>query len=171
LPTLVVFRCKTPGRRSATGRIGRGANPPPQLGQTLNGTFPTHSAPCTHKNKFGRRPRCGRTRHDPRQGDRAAAARSSPQTGRERSRTNRGGSRLYRLWRPGTHASRLYSGFRSATPGIASYRQNRTPPMERDSTKKLWIFLPWSRLGSEITMAGSSPAMLVGKACLWPNTR
>ena len=28
------------------------------------------------------------------------------------------GGRLYRLWRPGTDASRLYSGFRSATQAL-----------------------------------------------------
>ena len=44
---------QTPGRRSTTDRIGRGANPPPQFGQTLNSTFSTHSTPCTRKNKFG----------------------------------------------------------------------------------------------------------------------
>src|SRR5262249_37593185 len=38
----------TPERRSLTGRIGRGANPPPQLGQTLNSTSSTHSAQNVH---------------------------------------------------------------------------------------------------------------------------
>jgi len=41
------FPMQTPGRRSTTGRIGRGANPP-QFGQTLNSTSSTHSAQNVH---------------------------------------------------------------------------------------------------------------------------
>jgi hypothetical protein len=37
-----------PGRHSVAGRIGRGAKPPPQLGQTLNSTLSTQSAQKVH---------------------------------------------------------------------------------------------------------------------------
>jgi len=42
------FARETPGHRSLTGRIGRGANPPPLLGQTLSSIFSTHSAQKVH---------------------------------------------------------------------------------------------------------------------------
>src|SRR5262249_39415765 len=38
----------TPARHSFFGRIGRGAKPPPQFGQTLCSTFSTHSAQNVH---------------------------------------------------------------------------------------------------------------------------
>jgi len=42
------FARGTLGYRSLTGRIGRGANPPPQFGQTLSSIFSTHSAQKVH---------------------------------------------------------------------------------------------------------------------------
>ena len=43
-------RCASdsPGRHSPAGRIGRGANPPPQFGQTLNSFVSTQSAQKVH---------------------------------------------------------------------------------------------------------------------------
>ena len=38
----------TPGRRSVVGRIGRGTNPPPQFGQTLNNTVSTQLTQNVH---------------------------------------------------------------------------------------------------------------------------
>ena len=38
----------TPGRHSVIGRIGRGTNPPPQFGQTLNSTVSTQRAQNVH---------------------------------------------------------------------------------------------------------------------------
>ena len=42
------FVTHTPGRRSVAGRIGRGAKPPPQFGQTLCSLFSTQSAQNVH---------------------------------------------------------------------------------------------------------------------------
>ena len=42
---------KAPGRCSCAGRTGRGENPPPQLGQTLNSTVSTHSTQNVHSNE------------------------------------------------------------------------------------------------------------------------
>src|ERR1700728_1332651 len=42
------FSAHTPGRHSLTGRIGRGANPPPQFGQTLASLLSTQSAQNVH---------------------------------------------------------------------------------------------------------------------------
>jgi hypothetical protein len=39
---------ESPGRHSVAGRIGRGSNPPPQFGQTLNSTLSTQSAQKVH---------------------------------------------------------------------------------------------------------------------------
>ena len=42
------FATDTPGRRSVAGRIGRGAKPPPQFGQTLSSLLSTQSAQNVH---------------------------------------------------------------------------------------------------------------------------
>ena len=42
------FVTHTPGRRSVAGRIGRGAKPPPQFGQTLCSLLSTQSAQNVH---------------------------------------------------------------------------------------------------------------------------
>jgi hypothetical protein len=42
------FATDTPGRHSFAGRIGRGAKPPPQFGQTLNNFRSTQSAQKVH---------------------------------------------------------------------------------------------------------------------------
>ena len=42
------FVTHTPGRHSFAGRIGRGAKPPPQLGQTLRKCSSTQSAQNVH---------------------------------------------------------------------------------------------------------------------------
>jgi hypothetical protein len=39
---------ESPGRQARDGRIGRGANPPPQFGQTLRKTLSTQSAQNVH---------------------------------------------------------------------------------------------------------------------------
>jgi len=39
---------ESPERHSVAGRIGRGAKPPPQLGQTLSSTLSTQSAQNVH---------------------------------------------------------------------------------------------------------------------------
>ena len=42
------FVVQTPGRHSCMGRIGRGAKPPPQFGQTLESFVSTQSAQNVH---------------------------------------------------------------------------------------------------------------------------
>jgi hypothetical protein len=42
------FTVHTPDRHSRVGRIGRGAKPPPQFGQTLNSLVSTQSAQKVH---------------------------------------------------------------------------------------------------------------------------
>ena len=42
------FASERPGRHSVTGRMGRGTNPPPQLGQTSCNSFSTQSAQNVH---------------------------------------------------------------------------------------------------------------------------
>lgn len=42
------FAADTPGRHSFAGRIGRGAKPPPQFGQTLKSFCSTQSAQKVH---------------------------------------------------------------------------------------------------------------------------
>lgn len=44
------FATDNPRRHSVAGRMGRGANPPPQFGQTLNSTLSTQSAQNVHSN-------------------------------------------------------------------------------------------------------------------------